>query len=86
MVYEKDDDVNEGVISSDGSPGDDWLGFAMAVVPGVGSEKGSGEPTNNPFASVVRCWTGEFCWGPSKCCRSVGRIVLEAGASPQLAK
>ena len=59
------DGVDKGVISNDGSPGDNWLGIAVAVVPGEGGEKGSGEAINNPFVPVVRCWTGALCWDPS---------------------
>jgi hypothetical protein len=101
VEHEKDDGVNKGVVSNDGSPGDRWLGIAMEVVPGIVGEKGSGEAINNSFVSMVRCWRGALCWGPSKCCTPCGGLtsqssssssekrsssILEAGASPQLTK
>ncbi len=54
MGYEKADGVNKGYISNEGSPGDNWLGIGMAVVPGRGREKGSGEAITNSFISMVR--------------------------------
>ena len=98
MGHEKDDGITEGVISSDESPRDNWLGIGVAVVPGMGGGKGPGEAINNSFVSMVRCWTGAICWGPSTCCRFASGLssqsssekksssFLKADASPQLTK
>ena len=69
MEGEKDD-VNEVIIGNDESPGDVWFGIGVAVLTGIGGEKGRVGGTTNSFVLVVRCWTGVLCRDLSKYCTS----------------
>ena len=42
----------------------------MEVVAAIGGEKGCRGGAHNSFVSMVRCWTGAFCWDLSKYCTS----------------
>ena len=85
MGYEKDDGVIKGVISNDGSSGDNRLGIGMAVVPGRGAEKGSGEAIDK---SSKYCTSdgGPTSQSSSRQKEKRSSSILEAGPSPRLVR
>jgi len=54
MEDEKNDGVDEGIISDGESPGEMRLGIGVEAVTGMGGEEGPREGTNNSFVSIAR--------------------------------
>ena len=54
MEGKKKDDGSGVIEDNDEPPGDVWFGIGVAVVTGIGDEKGSAPGANNSFVSMVR--------------------------------